>query len=107
MKKLDHKNVRCRIAYCIRRDLYKLELLEGISQLHNVFHTSLLWPNLNDPLPSQYKEPLAPIRVPNELGENEGFHNEWNIEEILNSKWYYGHLEYKVKWEGFPIKPWK
>jgi Chromo (CHRromatin Organisation MOdifier) domain len=105
MKKLDHKNVRCRIAHRIGRDSYKLELPEGMSQLHNVFHTSLLRPDPNDPLPGQHKEPPAPIRVPNEPGEKEGFHDEWNVEEILDSRWRYGHLEYKVKWEGFPIEP--
>jgi hypothetical protein len=51
MKKLDYKNVRCKIAYYIRRDSYKLELLEGMSQLHDVFYTSLLRPDPNDPLP--------------------------------------------------------
>jgi hypothetical protein len=97
MKKLDHKNVKCKIAYCIGRDSYKLELLEGMSQLYNVFHTSLLRPDPNDPLPGQHKEPPTPIRVLNELGEKEGFHDEWNVEGILDSRWNYGHLEYRVK----------
>jgi hypothetical protein len=76
-----------------------------MSQLHDVFHTSLLRPDPNDPLPGQQREPPAPIRVQNEPGEEEGFHDEWNMEEVLDSRWHYGHLEYKVKWEGFPVEP--
>jgi hypothetical protein len=105
MKKLDHKNMRCKVISRIGRDSYKVELPDGTSQLHNVFHTSLLRPDPDDPLPGQRIDPPPPIKVANEPGEGEGFHDEWNVEGVLDSRWHYGHLEYKIKWEGFPIEP--
>jgi hypothetical protein len=105
MKKLDYKNVRCKVVERIGRDSYRLELPEGMSQLHDVFHTSLLRSDPNDPLPGQNTEPPPPIQVANGPGEKDGVHEEWNVEGVLDSRWHYGHLEYKIKWEGFPIEP--
>ena len=102
MKKLDYKNVRCKVIERVGRDSYKLELPEGMSQLHDVFHTSLLRPDPNDPLPGQHTDPPLPIQVQDEQGNT---HKEWEVEEILDSRWYYGHLEYKVKWKGHPLEP--
>jgi hypothetical protein len=103
MKKLDYKNVRCKVIERIGRDSYMLELPEGMSQLHDVFHTSLLRPDPNDPLPGQHIDPPPPIQVQNTTDNNT--HDEWEVEEILDSRWYYGHLEYKVKWKGHPLEP--
>jgi hypothetical protein len=101
MKKLDYKNVRCKVIERIGRDSYRLELPEGMSQLHDVFHTSLLRPDPNDPLPGQRIDPPPPIQVQDE----DNTHDEWEVEEILDSRWHYGHLEYKVKWKGYPLEP--
>ena len=101
MKKLDYKNVRCKVIERIGRDSYRLELPEGMSQLHDVFHTSLLRPDPNDPLPGQRIDPPPPIQVQDE----DNTHDEWEVEEILDSRWHYGHLEYRVKWKGYPLEP--
>jgi hypothetical protein len=101
MKKLDYKNVRCKVIKRIGRDSYRLELPEGMSQLHDVFYTSLLRPDPNDPLPGQRIDPPPPIQVQDE----DNTHDEWEVKEILDSPWYYGHLEYKVKWKGYPLEP--
>jgi hypothetical protein len=103
IKKLDHKNVRCKVLERIGRDSYRLELPEGMSQLHDVFHTSLLRLDPNDPLPGQHIDPPPPIQVQDK--DNQRTHEEWEVEEILDSRWYYGHLEYKVKWKGHPLEP--
>ena len=103
MKKLDYTTVRCRVIRHIGRDSYKLELPEGMSQFHPVFHTSLLSPDPNNPLPGQVSAPPAPIQVPNTTGEST--HKEWEVEEVLDSRWHYRHLEYQVKWTGYPLEP--
>jgi hypothetical protein len=72
-----------------------------MSQLHDVFHTSLLRPDPNDPLPGQRIDPPPPIQVQDE----DNTHDEWEVEEILDSRWHYGHLEYRVKWQGYPLEP--
>ena len=73
--------------------------------MHPVFHTSLLRLDPNDPLPRQHIEPQGPIQVENDkTDKTEGVHNEWEVEEILNSRYSYGFLEYKVKWKGYPIE---
>jgi hypothetical protein len=75
-----------------------LELPAGITRIHDVFHTSLLRPDIDDPLPRQSNEPQPAIQVE----DDEGIYKEWEVEDILDSKMMpYGRLVYRVKWKGF------
>jgi hypothetical protein len=89
----------------IGRDLYELKLPEGIELVHLVFYTSLLRPDPNDPLPRQHIAPQRPVQVHNDAtNKAAGTHDEWEVEQILDSRYSYGFLEYKVKWKGYPIE---
>ncbi len=67
---------------------YKLELPESM-RVHDVFHPDLLRPAADDPLPGQKNEPSGPIVVKDE--------DEWEIDDILNSRRYRRRLQYRVK----------
>ncbi len=71
---------------------YKLELPESM-RVHDVFHPDLLRPAADDPLPGQKNEPPGPIVVKDE--------DEWEIDDILNSRRYRRRLQYRVKWKGY------
>ncbi len=45
-----------------------------------------------DPLPGQQQDPPRPIVVDND--------DQWEVDDILDSRRYYGRLQYKVKWHG-------
>ena len=104
-KKLDDRNLRCEILKRIGRDSYELKLPASMASIYPVFHTSLLRPDSSDPLPGQEQAEPAPIRVQNSTEEGEGEHDEWEVEEIVDSRYRYGFLEYKVKWIGYPMEP--
>jgi hypothetical protein len=91
-KKLDIKNVRCQILQQISPSAYRLQLPDGLQRLHDVYHTSLLRLDTNDPLPGQIQEPPPPIEVNGE--------QEWEVQEILDSRYYYARCQYRVKWKG-------
>ena len=74
------------------RNTYQLDLPANM-KIHNVFSPDKLQKATNDPLPGQIQEPLEPI----EINDDE----EWEIEEILNSRIYQKKLQYQVKWIGF------
>lgn len=89
-KKLDHKQEGpFSIVKKIGASSYQLALPASM-KIHPVFHSSLLRLDQNDPLPNQIPEPPPPVIVEGE--------NEWNVEEILDSRYYYGRLQYKAQW---------
>ncbi|THC88625.1 hypothetical protein EYZ11_011928 [Aspergillus tanneri] len=60
-----------------------------------VFHTNLLHPAATDPLTGQRPKNSGPVIVDGEVV--------YRVDEILDSRKYYGHIQYLVKWSGWDI----
>ena len=75
------------MAYCLR-------LPHWMKQLHPVFNIVKLTPAPDDPIAGWKTEghPL-PIVIDGEL--------EWEVEEILNSRWHRRRFQYLIKWKGY------
>ena len=69
---------------------YHLELPHTI-KVHPVFHVSLLEPCKGSNYPDEYPPPEV-------IGDEE----EYKIEKILDSHCQHGHIQYLVKWKGYP-----
>ena len=70
---------------------YKLDLPASM-KIRPVFHASLLRLDPDDPLPNQIAPALPPVIVNNEEA--------WQVEKVLDSRYYYGRLSYRVAWVG-------
>ena len=68
-------------------------------RIHPVFHVSLLAHAANDPLPGQHSPPAPAVIVDGE--------EEWEVERILDSRYYYNHLQYLTKWKGYDAPTWQ
>ena len=68
---------------------YELQLPQTM-KVHNVFHSNLLRKDPGNPLPGQIQEPPGPIVT----ADNE----EWQLADIVNSRWHYGRLQYRCVW---------
>jgi hypothetical protein len=100
--KLDHKLIGpYTILEKVGTKAYKLDLPPTV-RIHPVFHISLLEPVKNDsnPIPGHTQPPPPPIEVNNE--------EEWEVEEILDSRRHRNKRQYRVKWTGFhdPDRSW-
>jgi len=73
---------------------YNLRLPHGIKQLHPVFNVVKLTPALDDPITGHRMEDYPPPVVIN--GEPE-----WEVEEILDSRWHWRRFQYLIKWKGY------
>ncbi|KID93943.1 retrotransposon nucleocapsid protein, partial [Metarhizium majus ARSEF 297] len=95
--KLDHKFIGpFRIERVLGSHTYQLKLPHELSSIHNSFHTNLLRPSPNDPLPGQHNPPPPPIAL-DERGEKL-----WAIDKILDSKRTKGKgFQYHILWRGF------
>ncbi len=71
---------------------YKLKLSEFM-HVHDVFHSDLLCFVIDDFLSDQKNESSNSIVINDE--------NEWKIDDILNFRWYWRWLQYKVKWNDY------
>lgn len=71
---------------------YRLELPQDM-KIHDVFSLDKLRKAADDPLPGQTKEPPEPIEINGD--------QEWEVEEVLDSRLYYRKLQYRIKWTGF------
>jgi len=71
---------------------YKLKLSESM-HVHDVFHSDLLRPAVDDFLPDQKNEPSDSIVINDE--------DEWEIDDILNFRRYRRRLQYRVKWNDY------
>ncbi|KAG5717984.1 hypothetical protein E4T56_gene1732 [Termitomyces sp. T112] len=77
--------------YC--KNVWKLH---GLHQLHPVFNVVKLFPAPEDPIPGhRLKPPPPPVLVNDE--------EEYEVEEILDSRVLRGKLQFKVKWKGYGI----
>jgi hypothetical protein len=68
-----------------------------MESIYPVFHTLLLRPDSNDPLQGQCTPPQPPILVQGKGPDDEDAHEEWEVDEIVDSRYSYSFLEYKVK----------
>jgi len=65
-----------------------------MKQLHPVFNVVKLTPAPEDPITGQRTEDLPLLIVID--GEAE-----WEVEEILDSHWYWRRFQYLIKWKGY------
>jgi len=73
---------------------YHLKLPHWMKQLHPVFNVVKLTPALDDPIPGRkLTDHLLPIIIDGEL--------EWEVKEILDSRWHQRRFQYLVKWKGY------
>jgi len=64
-----------------------------------VFPISLLHLAADDPLPGQIQPPPLPVVIDGE--------EEWEVEEILDSRRVRNQLLYLVRWRGYPDPTWE
>jgi len=73
---------------------YRLKLPHGLRQLHLVFNVVKLSAAPNDLiLGRKLQAPPPPIVVDGEL--------EWEVEEVLDSRWHQRRFQFLIKWKGF------
>jgi len=81
----------------IRPMAYHLKLPHWMKQLHPVFNVVKLTPAPDDPIPGRkLTDHPPPIIIDGEL--------EWEVEEILNSRWHRRRFQYLIKWKGYGRK---
>ena len=94
-QKLDYKRLGpFRISEIVgeSKSAFKLELPARM-RIHPVFHVSLLTPYHANTIPGRTQPPPPPIIV-------DGF-EEFEVEEILDSRIHYNKLQYFVDWKGY------
>jgi hypothetical protein len=64
-------------------------------KIHNVFHASLLEPVVPNPFPDRVAPPPPVIKIDGQ--------EEYEVEEILDSRLFRRHGQYLVKWKGYPL----
>ena len=94
--KLDYKKLGpFRIIECINPVAFRLALPSHF-RIHDVFHVSLLEPHYASQLPGRQAPPPPP---PVQLTTGE----EYEVDQILDSRWHRRHLQYLVLWRGYPM----
>lgn len=95
--KFDHARIGpFKILSAVGSHAYKLELPSSM-QVHPVFHVNLLTPRdkpFCPDIPSRVADPLPPIEVEGET--------HYEVEDILDSRFHRGKLQYLVAWKGYP-----
>jgi len=93
--KLSHRRLGpFKIENQVGPSAYCLKLPHGMRQLHPVFNVVKLSATPEDLiLGRKLQAPPPPIVVNGE--------EEWEVEEILNSRWYRRRFQFLVKWKGF------
>jgi len=73
---------------------YRLKLPHGLRQLYPVFNMVKLSTAPDDPIPGRKPHaPPPPIVVDGEP--------EWEVEEVLDSRWHRRRFQFLIKWKGF------
>ena len=99
-RKLDNKNAGpYQIIRAIGARAYELDLPAEMRVRTKVFHVSLLELARRDPYPGQHNPPPPPVIVQGE--------EEWLVEEIVDSRWHYRTLQYRVRWAGYADLTWE
>jgi len=97
--KLDFKCLgKFRILQKVSSHTYKLDLPPSM-KVHPVFHVSLLEPSATDPLPGQVQPAPPPIIADDEP--------EWEVDEIVDSRFCSQTLEYLARWVDFDELTWE
>ena len=91
-KKLNDKMLDSFQIIDLVNSFYKLKLLKTM-HIHDVFHSELLHLIVNDSLSDQKYEFSRSIVINDE--------DKWEIDDILNSRWYRRRLQYQVKWKSY------
>jgi len=93
--KLSHRRLRpFEIEHQVGLLAYRLKLPHGMRQLHPVFNVVKLSAAPEDPILGRKPQaPPSPIVVDRE--------EEWEVEEILDSRWHRRRFQFLVKWKGF------
>ncbi len=91
-KKLNDKMLDSFINLDLVDSLYKLKLSEFM-HVYDVFHSDLLRSVVDDFLSDQKNEFSDSIVINDE--------DEWKIDDILNFRWYWRWLQYRVKWNDY------
>src|SRR5258707_11459612 len=61
--------------------------------IHNIFHVHLLTKMKLDMIPGHPPVPEPPVQVNDK--------DEFVIEKFVNSWWFRGHFQFKVRWQGY------
>ena len=95
--KLDYKKLGpFRIIECINFVAFWLALPSHF-RIHDVFYVSLLEPHYASQLPGRQAPPTPPPPVQLTTWE------EYELEQILDSRSHHWHLQYLVLWRGYPM----
>jgi hypothetical protein len=78
---------------------YELRLLPSMSRIHPVFHVIKLKPAPEDPIAGRcVNPPPDPVLVDGE--------EEYEVEEIMNSRFFSHKLQFLVAWKGYRQEEW-
>src|SRR5882724_7089686 len=97
MKKLDHKHLGpFAITKVLSNNAYELALPKSM-KIHPVFNVVKLTPYIANDIPERIIRPPPPPIVKAGV-------EEFEIEEILDSRKFHGKLQYLVHWKGYPTE---
>ena len=95
-EKLDHQRLGpFEIVEKIGTRAYKLDLPAGMNKIHPVFHVSLLSKDIPNEIEGRIPPPPPPIIVENQ--------EEYEVEDVVDSRIKYNQLQYLVHWKGYSI----
>jgi len=94
-RKLSHRQLGPYVVEAqVAKNTYHLHLPQAMGCLHPVFNVVKLTPAPADPIPGCHPKPPPPP----ELVDGE---EEYEVEEILDSKMFRGRLRFLIKWKGY------